>query len=356
MRLSDVLIERTTENMQVLRDCVELIIANMPRRFPVGLMQPLEGYDLNGLNTLIKKYTGTRYEEPIKALRSLTIFFNNSQRVTSTAGSYVGQTRQMGFNISAFLGEAREVTKDELLAHHGDKAIKTFRGIVLHELRHLFQSFLYRNYYYGRGDDENYSTAPVEIDAAWKHHLQDFAAEDYPTADAYAKAVMDSFTRYKALSPKVTEHYRRKTIAYWMQHRGLGDDDPLAHGAKERLQAIRAKTKSMILDALSRIKGDLDLRQLDGYNPEATRFFFPDRAVRGTAGLIAQDKPVEPSGAPIVFLILALAPLTDRDAVRRYLRAVLHTTPNDAIANAEQTFKGGWDAATISRTIARAFG
>jgi len=359
------LVEGTFDNMAVLRDCVELLIRNLPYQFPANQTIWLAGVNLNGLDAIINKYKGTPYETTINSIKLMAFAFRNTEALiqSGTVGAYRAKPDMMVLiNVSAFMRSAEAVrVEDVLRQYRAELPIKTFKAILLHELRHVFQSFSYEPYYYGRGNREDllYKKSPVEIDAAWSHHLQDFDVTQYPDANSYTDAVMASFASYKSLTPPQYDHYRRKTLRYYVEMIGrVGrQPDPLAQPAGQRLVANRTATRQWLSAAINQLGGDIDLRNLPGYNPQATRFFFPQNAVRATAGMIAQDKTIKPEAAPIAFLVASLAITPDKGPeVIRHLRGVQKITPQQAIAYADNSFTGGWDTEAMKRQISSVFG
>jgi hypothetical protein len=354
MRAYEILNEKTTENMEVLRDCVDLLIKNLPYKFKANMSDGLQGDRLSGLNEIIKKYAGTRYEEPVKALYQQVFVFNNNMPITGTLGAYIGRPHNIfKFNISGLMGECRDFTLEELLAFKGNKAIKTFRGIILHEIRHMFQSVMYKNYFYG-GRDDDYKKSPIEIDAAWVHHLEDYNIDDFTTAESYANVVMSSFAGYKNLTPKEQEHFRRKTIRYYQDHT-TGNKSAAGSNAKERLLLARSAAIKLAVNALAKVRNDYDLRNVPGYNKESKFFLFPDRAFRGAASILSSDARVTAVNAPIICLALALTmPPEDKPLIQKLLKSK-GVTAQEALSNADEAFADGWDIPAIKSEISKAF-
>jgi hypothetical protein len=208
-----ILIERTVDNINLLRDCVDLVITNLPRKFSKNKRYVKHGLT-RGHAELVKKYAQSRYFGIIKKIfPDLTIATRNetASANSTTLGSYTPGL--IILNVSGFMRSAEAVTLDEVLAHRNKQ--ESFKAVILHELRHLFQSYLYMEYYrstIGR----NYREDPTEIDAAWMHHLEDRPVDQFPDAVSYAKAVMSSFTEYKDLTPQWQTHYFRKTVRYYI--------------------------------------------------------------------------------------------------------------------------------------------
>lgn len=345
---------RAVDDMAVLRDCVDVVVRSLPWKFEASATEMLPGHLLNGITALVKKYAGTRYAEAVEAIKQHTFYFINDDVAHKMAGMYFARPHmEFRFYISVFLGEHRAVRSAELLAYRGTSSLKTFRALLLHELRHMFQAYSYPTYFYSKREVP-YRKAPVEIDAAWQHHLQDFDVEDYATAADYTRAVMQDFAAYKTLTPEQIVHYRRKTAAYWDQTRNAGRD-PLTDSIQDRLQIRRRRVANQLLYKLGKIKHDIDMRALPGYDPDASMFFLPERVVRSVSATISADKVVATNAAPLVFVTLALVRPDNVAEALRHLRAVQKITPADALAHLDATFKGGWDTQALRRAIQDVF-
>jgi hypothetical protein len=357
MLLNDILREATVPNIQVLKDCTDLVVKNMPREFPVGSNQHIDGFHLIGLDKLVQKYKDSPFRDIIQNMYHHIIIFRNSPQIHTIAGSYAAKPHMsFRFDISAFLQESRDITREELLNWRSeDLPIKTFRGIILHEVRHMFQSELYPEYYH-KPEPENYRSSPVELDAAWSHHLQDYDPHSYPNAQSYTSAVMGSFAAYKKLRGFERKRYRNKTAAYWHAIISGQIPDNLQIPAKERLLLRRTEFKNQVLPAIAKIsQRDYDLRSLPGYNPESTRFFLGVSVIKTIANIINSDKPVSAANAPIVFLVMALAQVPDLKTTERHLRNVQKITLQQALDNLDTTFGGGWDTAAIRAFLEQKF-
>jgi hypothetical protein len=358
------IIERTIDNMEILRECTEMLINNLPHQFPANQTFWLAGGDLKGLPALIAKYKNTPYEKTINSIKFIGFGFRNTEALvgTGTLGAFRAKPELLVLiNVSAFMNSAEAIPVGTVLNHYrNDLPIKSLRAIILHELRHVFQSFEYEKYYYNLGskNDVPYKRNPVEIDAAWNHHLQDYDVSQYPNANAYADAVMGSFASYKSLSPEWQNHYRRKTIRYWMEATRQPNTDALSQPAPQRLVQNRERTKQWLLPTIGKIAGhDYDLRTLPGYDQQSRMFFLSNRVIQATSGMIANDKVVQPTAAPILFLVLSLVTPPDKvPEVVKHLRGVQRITPQEAIANANASFTGGFDANALKRQIMSVFG
>lgn len=218
MRYVEILTEETIENMRFLQDCVDLVISNLPSHFPENSEKDI---DLLGIPALARKYNQTKFAPVLKELENTALLiYNKPTGVGKTRmGALYSQNgiHALLLNISAFLKECKDVTKSELLAFRNESLpIKTFRAIILHELRHLVQYTDFAHYYTDKEKSEDYRSYPVELDAAWLHNLQDFDPNRFSSPTDFTNAVMKSFSDYKKLRGFQREHYRRKTATYWL--------------------------------------------------------------------------------------------------------------------------------------------
>jgi hypothetical protein len=212
---------RTGDNMQCLKDCLELIIANLPHRFEANSRFEIVGSDLRGLQKLEQTYQTTKYAAAIAGLRKVSFVFDNRSEVIgfSWIGFYQSSPhRIVGVRISALMNSFEDVSLETVLAYRNlDVVIQSFRSILLHELRHVFQSFLYPNYYDKiLTSNVDYRKDKTEIDASWMHHLEDYDPRNFDNAEHYVKEIMDSLSGYKSLTAKEKQHYFRKTARYYL--------------------------------------------------------------------------------------------------------------------------------------------
>ena len=206
--------------MQCLKNCLELVISNLPRRFEADSRFDINGNDLRGLDKLEQKYEATKYAAAIAGLRKVAFFFDNRSEVMglSWIGFYQSRPhRIVGVRISALLSSSEDVSLEAVLAYRNpDVVIQSFRSILLHELRHVFQSFIYPEYYDKIADsDVDYRKDKTEIDASWMHHLEDNDPREFQSGGQYINEIMSSLAVYKSLTPRERKHYFRKTARYY---------------------------------------------------------------------------------------------------------------------------------------------
>jgi hypothetical protein len=360
MRYSDFgiepLMEKTVLNQQVAESITDLIIDNMPSQLPAGEM--IEQYinHFYKYRQLRKTYEGTPFEKAVNGLEYYRVIWTNADEFGNTAAMYVSNpVRYFQFMVSSFLQKAGDTTKQEILTFRSVALpIKTFRALVLHEVRHHLQAHTYSGFFHSsdRKSKFNYTNSPVEIDAAWAHNLEDHPYGQYTTAVDYVTAVMASFASYKTLNPAQMKHYRAKTAAYWMA-RTRGWDDKSAMSLGDRMAARRKEMAASIVRRLG--TSEVDLRNVPGYSPDAARFLFPADIFRRVSANITKGEKIAPDLAPIVFLAIALSGVGD-DArmIERHLNS-LGITLDHAIAHSEKAFRGGFDADALRDLIVRTF-
>lgn len=358
--ISGPLLERTLDNQQVAEAITGLIIDGMPSRFPADETITQHIGEASGYRALLRAYAGSPYEKAVAALQHHRIFWVNRTVFDHVGGAYVSAPHFcFEFRISSFLQKAGDFTKQEVLSFRlSANPIKTFRALVLHEVRHLLQAYSYSSFFHSgeRKTNFTYSTSPVEIDAAWAHNLEDHPYTQYETAAEFVNTVMTSLAGYKTLTPAQVKHYRAKTAAYWMARKS-GKDDKYAMSLGDRLAARRKEFSTVILNRLNAMgSSDVDLRKLPGYSPDASRFLFPNSIFRNVAGGISKGR-IKSDVAPIVYLAIALAGVGDDAAmIGNYLRTTAGITVDDAMAHSEAAFRGGFDIEALRNVIRQTFG
>ena len=206
--------------MHCLKDCLELVISNLPRRFEADGRFDIDGSDLRGLDKLEQKYAATKYAAAIAGFRKVAFFFDNRSEAMglSWIGFYQSRPhRIVGIRISALLNSSEDVSLEAVLAYRNlDVVIQSFRSILIHELRHVFQSFIFPDYYDKIADsDVDYRKDKTEIDASWMHHLEDNDPREFQSGGHYVNEIMSSLGLYKSLTPRERTHYFRKTARYY---------------------------------------------------------------------------------------------------------------------------------------------
>lgn len=148
---------------------------------------------------------------------------------------------------------------------------------LVHELRHVMQRQEFRDFYHntrgiGAADDTSteydYKTDPVEIDAAFTHHL--YQTDLNLSLEDFVDAVMTPFVMYKHLTPKWERHYRKAAAKYYTQNHSKDIDKS---SAKDRLEKNREKKINEIVNFSLDNKID-DLRDLG--HPSEGRFLYSD--------------------------------------------------------------------------------
>lgn len=186
--------------------------------------------------------------------------------------------------LPSILGDKRAYRPSELQ----DKKVET---TLVHELRHVMQRQQFGEYYHNKvhsqeGDDYNYRTDPIEIDAAFLHHLHD---EEATNLKDFVNGVMDRFKKYKTLTDKQYKHYRRKAAAYY--YANISPDEKPTSTPKERLAAKRKKE----FETMASIVRDTDVEKLGdlrnvGSNDNGKFLINPNAFKSAVLGLIGGNQ------------------------------------------------------------------
>ena len=344
----ELIVEKTLTNMNALNDCADLIIENMPYNFPSGMSETYEVGNFNGANKLIKKYENTKFEKNIKDFVSKYAVRYISEK-SNMGGAHVVGLGQYGLilNIAGFMAKDADFTKPQILgAAHTKAGIKTFKSVILHELRHLFQYVEYPKYATSERNI-SYSKDPIEVDAAWHHHLQDYPPYSYSNAQSYVKDVMASFTDYKELTDKQIRHYTAKTAAYWNDYRTI---PPLLKGATplERFKEKQENVAKLISSSLQSKNRPTDLLHIPNYDQDSRSFFVPERWYNGVSAMIIKRMQISKENAAIAYLLIGMTvPKDEIPVVKKYLSSVSKIELNDALAGCDSLSENGFDGEAI---------
>jgi len=127
---------------------------------------------------------------------------------------------------------------------------KSVETTLVHELRHVMQRRQFGSFYHKmvgtqQTDAYNYHTDPIEIDAAFLHHLHD---EEATNVKDFVDGVMSRFSNYKKLTPRQYEHYKKKAASYFYAKQS---PDQKGSTPKERLAAKKKARFDNAIKALN---------------------------------------------------------------------------------------------------------
>lgn len=330
----DLLNEAPVANMQVLNDATDLVLSILPRSVQKGEVTN-RSVSWAAASKLAEKYANTPFEEALKGLAGIPIVINN-QHKTSSVGAYMDKPhRALFIYVKSLIGDEADFDLPQAQGVRLDnKAIQSLRGIILHELRHHFQTYLYPGYFALTRDthDGKYRTDPIEIDAAWHHHLSEIEASQFETATAYADAVMASFGAYKDLTPQRHQHYRRKTIQYWTS---LNDPSTVRDETLlQRHERIQAEFRQSLADMLTLEENDLRIL-VPGYDQGAPNFWIKEHIRPAIRAMVL--KPFLTAGnAPWAYLCFAMGNMEDPAPVRKFLEKLSGVKAKDAIEDLDR--------------------
>ncbi len=300
------------------------------------------------LEKLLDRYGGDqRFRAGLRELSSLEIYVDN-EHTSSIKGSYTHMSHRRDAVIVVYCktgsnedewGKPLYTTARK--AHEGIST--TLKSTLVHELRHHFQRYSYSNYYgknIGTGD---YHKNPIEIDAAWFHHLEEFDATEYSSAKSFANALMKSFTEYKRMDPtgKWAQHYYRKTIKYWLARMGKPNETQTLH---DRLVAAREQRSEILASMIP--TETIDLRGIEGYSADS--FFIQSDMLRSARAMITKYREISPGNCYLIALMMLFGHAADRPSIKKYLPKLAGVSSFSDILDANP-FPEKFDRATIDR-------
>lgn len=217
MRLHE-LFESTIVNVKALQDIADHLLANKNYgAWPINIE-----FDLAFINEIDKKY-GKVYKNFLKYINGEMIKLQINTNTAKGSGTYeyVPPNKRIVVNVSDDYG-AMTVGINP-------------RTTLVHELRHVFQEYSHSEHFFNHTYDKHkdYTTNPVEIDAAF-HHILTYH-DDVLSGKDFVKHVMRTFDAYKRLTDKQYEHYKRKAAAYW-QARHNSNTTPYSRAVKNVLK------------------------------------------------------------------------------------------------------------------------
>lgn len=235
--------EDTYENISIIEDIVDYILTTMPDTIPENSTYKY-GYFARGGNsgndwlqkspsTEIKSISELIEENKDKPMIKQTlerlmfnqiIFHNTEEYLQHNAyGDY--SWGPINIYVSRIQNSTRTfvVNTSEDYGYPSMARSKVVRTLF-HEIRHFFQDDKYNPYMRNptrdlnkkTGETRPWSERQIEWDAKWSDTLYDTDVQDFSTAKDYAEVVMEEFKRWVKLSPKVEQHYYRKTISYYL--------------------------------------------------------------------------------------------------------------------------------------------
>lgn len=349
MKIEQIIYEGTTENMAVIRDITNLVVANLPEIIPIEGNVILGGYDLVAtpdanytLNDLIKKYPSQA--KTLKYMEETIFSFPHYRTNVGVKiyGQYSYLDNEITINVAGIAQWSDSIEKKKLI---DDKYnIYGLIPVLFHEIRHVFQNKTYDDHFYGKGRQGDYKQRDIEIDAMWHNILETYPIKRFKNAKAYATVVMNDLKTHRDITPKQEKHYWYKTIKYYLNPEL---DKPQKNTAERFEDYIVNKVPKNLLQLLSqRLPHDtrnniteFDLRRLPSYSRENKWFLFPVPRVFGSVNNILSGKNDKPNAFQknMVYLLASLV-LTSGDKkiardIAKYMTKVHNYTPQDAISN-----------------------
>lgn len=303
MRINDILAEGSKDDLAALTKIADVVISSLPDTIGADSMFVIEG---NHFTKLDKKKLMTelpaRYKYYVDHLLFNTkyTFVNKEDAVGDTAGGAHRRAfrhSEIIIVLSVMFGNADVKTRNEIATTKlTTGSMHSVRSVMVHEMRHAIQSEDYPKFInkqdnsYGDGKEYDYGVDPLEIDAAWMHHLHDREVSDYPDSQTFVSDVMDAFARYKTLSDKQHQHYWRKAAKYYHDvESGNVEQLDLRQRKDLRDKEFLDSFKTDIMDSLVQHKDTLsDLRNFT--DRELRNFILPvDAFTAATTKLLSLE-------------------------------------------------------------------
>ncbi len=365
MKIEQIIYEGTTENMAVIRDITNLVVANLPEIIPIEDTVILSGYDLVAtpdanytLKDLIKKYPSQT--KTLKYMEETIFSFPHyrSNVGVKTFGQYAYLDNEITINVAAIAQWTDSIATKKLIEDRYN--IYGLIPVLFHEIRHVFQNKTYDDHFYGKGRQGDYKKRDIEIDAMWHNILETYPVVKFKNAKAYATVVMNDLKNHRDITPKQEKHYWYKTIKYYLNP----ELDKPSKNTAERLEDYIVNTvpKNLLQLLSQRLPRDtrnnvteFDLRQLPSYSRENKWFLFPVPRVWGSISNVLNGRNDKPNAFQknMVYLLSSLV-LTSGDKkiardIAKYMTKVHNYTPQEAISSIGEGIPSGqWDMNQIA--------
>lgn len=207
MRYIDILDEATAENITVVRELADIVTKAMPDT-PKGENSNLYLSNVPGFDTLYKKYQDhEKFKKSFQFMETTEIRFINDP-------AYIDKYYKNDIDkYGGYYSDRDNLILVVLFNRVWNSGIK---NTLIHEFRHLFQHSAYPKYFNSLAAYKKpYEEQHIELDATWSDLIGSGSPEGMQGAESeYADDIMDSMSSIKKLSPKLADHYRKKTIKY----------------------------------------------------------------------------------------------------------------------------------------------
>ena len=210
---------------------------------------------------------------------------------------------------------------------------------LVHELRHVMQRKQFGKFYHSVADrGDNYRTDPIEVDAAFLHHLHDETATDLR---GFVYGVMNRFSKYKDLTPKQYEHYKRKAAAYYyaqVSPNSSGKSTPqerLDKQRKEKWDAVISQVTNADIEPLH------DLRKVGSKN--SGKFLINANAFRSVLLSLMNGKEVTGLNLGLAVAFLGLMKKVNPDLPAIQIAKKLNLNLDQIAEDLQNADLGGFD-------------
>lgn len=217
MRINEILLEATSDNIEVIQDLLNLVKRDIVKQLPKNQIYTFFKWDKKYINDLKEKYNSEKITNALDNINKVKIIFNNTDKHknASELGFYNDENKSIVINVSKI-----KSSSDLISLKKNNTVTNKIWQTIFHELRHFFQFNEYGDYVKTlKGTD--WSKRPTEWDALWSDLLYNHSPSMYDDSVEYAKLVVDELNNkikskkpYEPLSDKDYKNYLRKTAAY----------------------------------------------------------------------------------------------------------------------------------------------
>lgn len=201
--------EATYENIKVLKELANIIVNHT--QIPQDNINTIYLSQIPQFTQLYNQYINTKFKTAFQIMETTEIIFINDPNYND---KYFGKNTNYGGYWSS--------TDNQIVIFLYNNITNTNNliKVLIHELRHLFQTALYGDYANSIiAHKPKYESRPIELDATWHDIIGNTIIEYYygvPTE--YADHILYDMKKIKSLSPKIEKHYYRKTLKYYATH------------------------------------------------------------------------------------------------------------------------------------------
>jgi hypothetical protein len=335
MKINSIITEATSINMNLLKDITKLVLSKLPSIIKENNDITIYIED-SELDELIKKYP--EKTKTIKYFDDLSVVFVHNWMYINvkTYGVYEPELKRVTINVAAISDKTTDVTLKDLQSARSDNF--GLLPVLVHELRHAMQYAEFYDYSEKSRTNKGYKSRDIEIDAAWHDHLEMFDPKDFASPSLYALQVMIKFSDTRNLTKQQYDHYRKKTIKYFINNKVPQKSKNTRERFEKYITNDLPKYIAKQISNKNNILKDFDLRNLPNYNSDS--FLLPMQIITPRLLKILNDSETPSNDFQKNMLMLAAALVIPGDTKKlkdfaKYMKRVHNYTVSDMINSIE---------------------